>query len=88
MIHSKHNKLNMTAMSKVMLIVLLANAKRSGSLKEAGKAAGLFFIGIAAVVFVEYALDKLEFIPVLVLYGLMAAALAFMGMTAERQRKG
>ena len=71
-----------------MLIVLLANAKRSGSLKEAGKAAGLFFIGIAAVVFVEYALDKLEFIPVLVLYGLMAAALIFMGMTAERQRKG
>ena len=71
-----------------MLIVLLANAKRAGTLKKAGKAVRLFFAGIAVVVFVEYALDKLEFIPVLALYGLMAAALIFMGMTAERQRKG
>lgn len=70
-----------------MLGVLLTNAKRSGRMKQAGKAVGLFLIGIGALVFVEYALDKLEFIPVLALYGLMAAALAFMGMTAERQRE-
>ena len=38
------------------------------------------------IVFVEYALDKLEFIPVLVLYGLMAAALYAMSKLAMRQR--
>ena len=70
-----------------MLGVLLTNAKRAGRLKLAGKAAGMFFVGIAVLVFVEYALDKLEFIPVLALYGLMAAALAFMGVIAEGQRK-
>ena len=69
-----------------MLIVLLVHAKRAGRIKQSGKAVGLFFVGIAVIVFVEYALDKLEFIPVLVLYGLMAAALYAMGKLAMRQR--
>lgn len=70
-----------------MLGVLLTNAKRAGALRKAGKAVGLFLAGVGVLVFVEYALDKLEFIPVLALYGLMAAALAFMGVMAEGQRK-
>ena len=70
-----------------MLGVLLTNAKRAGTLKRSGRAVGLFFVGIGVIVFVEYALDKLEFIPVLLLYGLMAAALVFMGKLAQRQRK-
>lgn len=66
-----------------MLAVLLANAKRAGRLKRAGRPCLLFFAGIGVLVFVEYALDKLEFIPVPVLYGLMAAALVFMGRLAQ-----
>lgn len=66
-----------------MLAVLLANAKRAGRLKRAGRPCLLFFAGIGVIVFVEYALDKLEFIPVPVLYGLMAAALVCMCLTAQ-----
>lgn len=66
-----------------MLAVLLANVKRAGQLRRAGRPCLLFFAGIGVIVFVEYALDKLEFIPVPVLYGLMAAALVCMGLTAQ-----
>ena len=69
-----------------MLGVLLTHACRAGALKKAGKAVGVFLLGVGVLVFVEYALDKLEFIPIFVCYGLMAAALFVMGVTAQRQR--
>ena len=68
-----------------MLAVLLINAQRKGGLKRCGKSVMVFMLGVGILVFVEYALDKLESIPVVVCYGLMVAALLLMGRTAEKQ---
>lgn len=69
-----------------MLGVLAVYARRAGGAKRAAPALAVFVLGIGVLVFVEYALDKIDAIPTLACYALMAAALAAMAGTIFAQR--
>lgn len=72
-----------------LLITFTLRAKRLGLAKRTAPAYYVFVVGVGVVIFIEYALDKIQAMPVALCYGIMAAALCAMaGMIARQRRLG